>query len=439
MGTTSGVNRREVIGGGLMLALLAMDRAHGEPGYPPALRPSPQTLTIEQARVQLLPAPALASELLSINGPAGDQALRLRAGSEDRVIFKNTLDHPVSVVARGFRGDGFASSGETIAPMSERMFVVRPHRGGSCLLVPSPLEAQLSERGMASLLIVEDREQTAADNDVGVLLKDFRLSPNGSIVPATGPRLGNALAVNGRLERFDVPIRRHERLRLRLSNASTVRILVLEMRGFVPRIVALDGAPCEVFEPAGNKIVLPPGGRVDLLVEINARPDAPLAISTRLGPIDVDLIGLPFVGDHPLRQGLPEPFIALPEVKAPRLDLAKALRVTVSPGGRHWLGEAQASALAAPLFSAALGRTIVLIVDNLRPAPAVLHCDSQHLRPLDGLDDGVKPWVLDTILLEPGERLLLAFVAERPGLHRLYWRDLAAPFRGFASSFSITA
>lgn len=420
-----------------MLPFLTMRRAHGEPGYIVPPRHSSQMLTIGQTRVQLLPAPALASELLSIKAAAGDQALRLRAGSEESVIIRNTLDQPVLVVARGFRGDGFASSGDIIAPMSERMLAVRPHRSGTCLLVPSPLEPKLSERGMAGLLIVEDKEQIAVDNDVGVLLKDFRLAPDGSIVPPTGPRLGNALAVNGRLERFDVPIRRHERLRLRLANASTVRILVLDIRGFVPRIVALDGAPCEAFEPTGNKIVLPPGGRVDLLVEINSNPDAPLAISTRFGPIDVELIGLPVIGAPPLRQASPEPLTGSAGGKGPRLDLAKALRVDVSPDGRYWLSEEHDTRTAPPLFSVARGRTIVLIVDNLHPTPALLHCDGAHLRPLDGLDDGVKPWVLDTVLLEPSERLLMAFVAERPGLHRLYWRDLAAPFGGFVCRFSI--
>jgi len=56
---------------------------------------------------------------------------------------------------------------------------------------------------------------------------------------------------------------------------------------------------------------------------------------------------------------------------------------------------------AAPLFSAKRGRTVMLALANRSTTPHVVHIHGHHVRLLDTLDDGWKPFWLDTILCLP--------------------------------------
>ena len=72
-------------------------------------------------------------------------------------------------------------------------------------------------------------------------------------------------------------------------------------------------------------------------------------------------------------------------------------------------------AAAAPAFRARRGRTVVLAVTNQGRVAAVLHLHGHHFRLLDRLDDGWKPFWLDTLAVEPGQTLRIAFAADYAG------------------------
>ena len=61
------------------------------------------------------------------------------------------------------------------------------------------------------------------------------------------------------------------------------------------------------------------------------------------------------------------------------------------------------------------GRTVMLALDNREAAEHVVHVHGHHFRLLDRLDDGWKPYWLDTIVV-PGRQIAqIAFVADNPG------------------------
>ena len=76
---------------------------------------------------------------------------------------------------------------------------------------------------------------------------------------------------------------------------------------------------------------------------------------------------------------------------------------------------AKFNATAPPAFRAKAGRTVVLALTNRAAIATVFHLHGHHFRLLDRLDDGWKPFWLDTLAIEPGQTQRIAFRAEYAG------------------------
>jgi FtsP/CotA-like multicopper oxidase with cupredoxin domain len=58
---------------------------------------------------------------------------------------------------------------------------------------------------------------------------------------------------------------------------------------------------------------------------------------------------------------------------------------------------------------------VVLALTNRAAVATVFHLHGHHFRLLDRLDDGWKPFWLDTLAIEPGQTQRIAFRAAYPG------------------------
>ena len=58
------------------------------------------------------------------------------------------------------------------------------------------------------------------------------------------------------------------RVRLRLANAATRRVMTLAIQGAKTLIVAVDGQPSEPFEPLRNLVPIAPGARFELMFDL---------------------------------------------------------------------------------------------------------------------------------------------------------------------------
>ena len=87
------------------------------------------------------------------------------------------------------------------------------------------------------------------------------------------------------------------------------------------------------------------------------------------------------------------------------------------------------TATAPPAFRAKAGRTVVLALTNRAAIATVFHLHGHHFRLLDRLDDGWKPFWLDTLAIEPGQTQRIAFRAEYAGRYLIesVATDWAAP------------
>lgn len=436
----SRLSRRSLLELAVSLPLLGVRGAKAEPASLAAPFTFEKKLTILRQKKSFLPPPAGVSEILSLTSGFDDGLLELRQDQDSVLKLINKADVGVSLCFQGLRGSpalGWWEESSLFPAGTESKLALKPVNAGTFLIAPPPFQGGMREAGLAGVAVAYEKDIPDIDSDSLVLFKDVRLARDGSIPPSSGARLGNALTVNGRLEQKSLTLRVNERHRLRMVNASSARVLVIEASGFLPLVIALDGAPCEAFEPAEGKIVLAPGARADVLVEFNASPAAAPKFLTHIGPLALDVVAIRVADTPPLRQAPLPPFLGLPmDEESGRLDLAQAQRISLNPRLKEWRKDDDSTR--PPIaFSTSLGRTLVLEVQNPSDGPAILTSEAFHLRPLDGLDDGVKPYVLDTILLAGQESLLLAFNATRSGRFGLHWRGLTPPFEGFVTSFEV--
>ncbi|WP_043647377.1 multicopper oxidase family protein, partial [Caenispirillum salinarum] len=188
-------------------------------------------------------------------------------------------------------------------------------------------------RGVYGVLIVDEAEPPQVDQDLLLVVDDWLLDRDGRFVEETlgalhdwghGGRMGNVVTVNGRV-RPDIPVRRGERLRLRLLNPSNARILALTFGSLRPTVVALDGRPCRPHPVSDHGLLLGSGQRADLMVDVDAEPGTRIAIADQAydDPAPVAHIA---VADDVLRETPLDAPLALPGVEAaPVLDLETAV------------------------------------------------------------------------------------------------------------------
>lgn len=285
---------------------------------------------------------------------------------------------------------------------------------GDGLAQPSPAQA----------LIVEEREPIEADRDEVMLIEDWRFDAEGRPV-APGPTENQRKAgpplylVNGKPS-LDLNLHVNERLRLRVINGCQRNAIAIAIQNLDVRIMAIDSQPAEPFLARNGRLVLAPGTRIDAIIDATLPAGTASAITLHDGGGTPRQIARLKVSDGPARSApLPAP-PALPSANLPaRLDLRNALRTDVPlislAGTSSWDRPALFSKRRAPAFRVKRGRTAVLALKNTTTTPMVFHLHGHHARLLDRLDDGWKPFWLDTVLVDAGQTQRIAFVADVAG------------------------
>ena len=420
---------------------------------------------------QLIPAPARApivpgqreTEVWAFNGSVPGPVLRFRQGERARIAVENRLPQETTVHWHGVRlpnaMDGVPHLTQPpIAPQGRFLYEFDLPDAGTFWYHPHGRSHEQVERGLSGAFIVEERQAPPVDRDVVWLLDDWRLTPEAAIAGEFGNmmdashagRLGNAVTLNGRVpDRFAV--QGGERLRLRLINAANARIFGLEFGTLSPRIVALDGQPCTPHEPPEGRVVLGPAMRADLLIDVPVSPGAALPVSdTFYARGRYKLLDVVVEGERraaPLRDAfsLPANPLAQPDLGSaerhtidlgggmmdPRLmrsarerggqpdpEMIRAMRERMT-SGHVWTINGQSvvgNHHHAPLLSLRHGRSYVFALNNDTAWHHPMHLHGMSFRVLtrNGAAVPHDEW-RDTVLLNPGDRVDIAFVADNPG------------------------
>jgi FtsP/CotA-like multicopper oxidase with cupredoxin domain len=404
-------NRREVLAG-----LSATASLYGLPAL--AAADAPQRLELHALETALKPWPGRPDVRVWSLEPR-PPALRFKTGSLD-VAFQNSLPVPATLDWIGLDGAPTAeplTSRPPLAPGAKAGFSVALHRPGTFLCALRPLGEAPARAARSLALVIDENEPPTVDRDEVLLIEDWRLHADGTPV-AAGADPGRAEAlytVNGQ-SAADIGVRSGQRLRLRLINGCQRAVAAVKIEGVEVRVIALDGAPAEPFMARNGAVVLATGGRADVLVDVTGGAGATSSILLHDGKEARPIGRLVISTEPPIRQTPPPPASALPAAGLPaQLDLKSALRVDVPLAGPEWTPPQNFVATAAPAFQTKPGRTVVLALANRAATATVFHLHGHHFRLLDRLDDGWKPFWLDTLAVEPGQTQRVAFAAEHAG------------------------
>lgn len=357
--------------------------------------------------------------------------VRFRRGERCEVAFRNDLPVPLAPAWYGLNGTALPDpllGRAPVAPNSTETSIISVPNAGTLLANFRLFEDRLREPARPLPIIASETTPVAVDRDETLLIEEWRLRPDGAALPpGQDPKDATPLyTLNGQTS-FELSAAAGERLRLRFINGSQRSVLAIKLESHEVQVMALDGQPAEPFPARNGALVLAPGARADAFVDATTSAAFVLHDGKEARPI-----GRLAVSGKPERRTPLPPLQPLPSNNLPeKLDLKGALRFDVALGAvdTGWTRTANFSTASPPAFRAKTGRTVVLAVTNPAPATTVFHLHGHHFRLLDRLDDGWKPYWLDTLAIEPGQTQRIAFAATSPGrwLMESVVADWAAP------------
>jgi FtsP/CotA-like multicopper oxidase with cupredoxin domain len=364
-----------------------------------------------------------------------DRQFRFRRGDQLEITLGNELSEPAVLNWHGIAVPAAEplAARAPLAPGASESILIPLRQAGTFMCDLRLLGDAQPRPSAARALVVAESEPVAVDRDEVLLIEDWRLRSDGSAIPPgvdpsdTKP----VYTVNG-LINPDIPVRTHERVRFRFINGCQRAVVGVKIEAHEGRVMALDSQPAEPFLARTGAIVLAPGARADVYIDAAVPPGSASSILLHDGSEAHSISRLVASGEPPLRNAPLSAPAPLPSNGLPgQLDLKNALRFGLTLGGppSDWVRPASFAVSAAPAFRAKAGRAVVLALTNRAERPIVFHLHGHHFRLLDRLDDGWKPFWLDTLAIGAGQTQRIAFAAEHAGrwLLESMATDWAAP------------
>ncbi len=430
-------------------------------------------ITARPSKQKLYRSDAPASDLWTYNGSSPGPLIKVKRGERTRVRLKNELTEPTSIHWHGIRianaMDGVSGLTQTaVEPGSTFEYDFIPPDAGTYWYHAHNRSWNQVARGLyGPLIVLEDEPVFEEDNDLTLVVDDWRLGQDGTLDVASigslmdwshGGRLGNWITVNGQNQPM-FKLNAGESYRLRLINASNARILELDPKRFGASIIAYDGqALADPFELNYSPLLLGPAQRVDFLV--TPTEEGVLMLEEISGDRPYPFAGLQVFETNKSEKRpitlkpnhLPEPNLA-DAMNFQLLMTGGAMGImgnTVYKGkklqgadfsktGQVWAFNGIANLADEPFFNVAQGETIVLETVNKTAFAHAMHVHGHHFRILErggsSVDEG-NPW-RDTFLIGPDQTTTIAFVADNPGKWLLHCHMLEHAAAGMNTWFEV--
>ena len=386
--------------------------------------------------------------LLPVMRVVKDAPLRVRLG--------NTLAEHTTIHWHGIRvpnamdGVPFITQ-NPVYPGESFTYEFSPPDAGTFFFHPHCNEADQVGRGLAGLLIVTGDEIEPFDDDIPLVVKDWRVGEDGQFLALYTARgasragtFGNIRSVNG-VSHYERNVPSQGFVRVRIANLDSSRIIEVGVEGASAQIIAIDGNAVEPFPldswrmgPAMRldlAIATPkPGGSVRIidyaqaelftLAELHAdKTSAP----SRKKPPRLKPSPIP---EPDLGQAIAQSFVfgAASETLGNYIDsldpndpLTKVILDTLCAGPqtfwainkRSWPNDGHRN-VPPPLSSLTAGKTYRFTLQNATPHSHPIHLHGHTFKVLSTSKRTIPVHFADTVLVTPKERVEIAFVAS-PG------------------------
>lgn len=406
-------------------------------------------LNARQGSARLAPPEYPETQIWGYDGTVPGPVLRARQGERLKRRFRNDLPQASSVHWHGIRiannMDGVAGMTQpAVAPGEDFLYDFVLPDAGTYWYHPHHRTYEQMARGLYGALIVDEASGAPeVDLDEVLLVDDWRLTDQAQIAEDFGNmhdwahagRIGNWITVNGDGD-WSREVLQHTRMRLRLVNTANARIFSLEARGLEGWIVALDGMPLATPQPLAG-LTLAPAQRADLIVDVVAGEgeDAFLVSFERDGGYAIAAFPVAGVARE-ARLSAPDALPANPVPALGPLETTARIELRMEGGamggirgammggrmmdmrdmvavGKVWAFNGMADMGESPLLEAALGDTVRIAMINDTAWPHGMHLHGHHFRQIR--TDGTIGPLRDTVLMNRGETVEIAFVADNPG------------------------
>lgn len=455
----AGLSRRAFLGAGAALGVLgalAPSRL-GQARAPAPFVPTDRlTLTAGPHDLRLLGPDGNATPCYAYDGQPF-RLIRLRRGARLEATYANGLHEGSSLHFHGIRMpnefDGVPPLTQPLVEPGGRFVHQLPlDDSGTFFFHPHCDETGQAGRGLVGVLIVEDPRDPRFDAEHVLCLKDWRLADDGSFLPLTeadgaskAGTFGATRTCNGQPEvALEAPAGGD--VRLRILNVDSTRVMDIGVEGGEAWLIAVDGhalKPVKLDDLPDGIWRMGPAQRIDLHVRVPATGGpvhlgdyraaevyrfATLAPQGRVkrprkGPLALPPAELPAPDlknadafSFTLQQATDA---AVKELGLPPDDpLAKALVASFCVGAAtYWsIGQVSWSAgtrlgLPPPLARMEVGKSYRVTIKNETRFPHPIHLHGHAFAVLSSSKGRLPPHFADTVLVQPGEAVEIAFVA----------------------------
>ncbi len=454
------LDRRQFLAGAAGIALMAR-----------AAQASVPTLTARPGKARVVPGDYPETEVWGYDGGVPGPEIRLRHGDRLTRQLVNELPQATSVHWHGLRipnaMDGVPGmTQDAVDPGGAFLYDFTPPDAGTFWYHSHNRSTEQVARGLFGLLIVDETEPPEVDRDLSVVLEDWRLTETAAISDdfdrmhdwSHGGRIGNF--VTAAVSPNPAALKRHERLRLRLVNTATDRVMVIGLHGMEGAIVALDGMPLATPEGADHA-VLGPAQRADFIVDVTAEEGSKAIVAIHEGEEGFVLSEFVVTGSQsavprgPIPVLPPNPLTPLTSASGARevpLSMEGGAMGGLSEGiwqgermsiqdlvqnGQVWTFNGVAGLPEAPLVEAAKGELIRIPMRNDTAFPHAMHLHGHHFQEV--LPDGNLGPLRDTLTVARGETRDIVFRADNPGDWLLHCHMLSHQAAGMKTWLRVTA
>ena len=416
-----------------------------------------------------------------ISQPDGTAGIVTRSGARFRVRVENRIGEPSLIHWHGltppWQQDGVPGVSGPPIPAGESADYDFPLRFGGTFWMHSHqgLQEQLL---MAAPLIIHDQRDRPDQQEVILMLADFRFTPPEEIFatlkkgskmpPMAGTPSGRSAGMDGSKDagmrmtsakpdlndvKYDaflandrtlgdpevVKIEPGGRVLLRIINSSSMSAFHIDLGELEGELIAVDGF--EVVPVTGRRFPIAVAQRLDIRLAIpSAAASYPVlavlegenkqtGIVLRAGNASIARIpDTAAMASSALTLDLERRLRAAAPLKPRKADRRHTLNLTGNMATYSWSLNNVAWTKETPPLPIAQGERVELLFVNQTPMPHPMHLHGHEFQVVEINDQQFSGAVRDTVLVPPGHRVVVAFDANNPGLwalhcHLLYHLD----------------